>query len=211
VNSEIAADLLARGTVLSGSVITVDPDLRLDAARQLVESGALIHADTFGAGYTLMDGASRELLSALSRQWPSQLDIHIMAEGADAVVSSLVLSHRVHRVTVHARPGDELAAVRAAIGLIADQWWLSIDAHEWSAPALAGLIARTHPDGVLQMLAPAGVPGQLSDLSKLDEPSWALARSNGPLGVDGGVQPDAFDRLVDAGVSYFVMGRSLLG
>jgi pentose-5-phosphate-3-epimerase len=210
VKPGIVADVHARGGTLAGSVITLDAGKRFEAAGALVKARALIHADVFGVGYTLMEGASRELLAEIARVWPEHVDVHVMAEDAEFVIAGFGLSRRVRRVSVHAEPRVDLARVRSAIALVADEFWISVDSAEWTASDLAQFLEREQPSGVLEMLAPAGIPGHQANLMKLSEPSWAVARTYGPIGVDGGVRSSHLDGLVDAGVSYFVMGRSLL-
>lgn len=211
MNREVATAVLATGSTLSGSIITVEPGRRFDAARSLVESGAFIHADVFGSGYDLMQGADAELVVALARAWPTSLDIHLMADDLERSIDALGIPDRIARVSLHIRPEQSLAALRKAATAIAEEFWISVDAHEWSDRALAEVLAQLRPDGVLEMLAPAGVPGQRSDLGKLTEASWATARAHGRLGVDGGVTSPAISALADVGVDYFVVGRALLG
>ena len=116
----IAAEVHAHGGTLAGSIITLEAGERFAAARDLVESGAGIHADVFGVGYALMEGASGELLMRIAREWPRQLDVHVMADDAQSVIEGFALSRRVQRITVHARPGDDLGALRLLVGSLAD-------------------------------------------------------------------------------------------
>jgi pentose-5-phosphate-3-epimerase len=211
MNPALAAEVLGRGVALSGSIITVDRDQRLEAAARLIRSDAFVHADVFGRGFERADGASGDLVRELATLWPARLDVHVMADDALDVITELELGKPIARITVHARQDRPDDGLRAAVGEAAEQFWLSLDVAEWSADSVAALLAREQPHGVLQMLVPAGVPGHSADLSKVGQPAWDVARLYGPLGVDGGVTAEEIDQLVAAGVSYFVLGRSLLG
>jgi pentose-5-phosphate-3-epimerase len=210
VRQDVAAHVLARGLTLSGSIITVDHDDRIAAAQLLIEADTWIHADVFGRGFAREDGASQELVTQLACTWPASLDIHIMADDPADILDGLQRDFPVARTTVHVRPGRQLQGLSEAARGVSEQFWVSIDAPEWSVGSMAALFEAVRPDGILHMLVPAGVSGHQAELSKTRTAAWVASATRGPIGADGGVTLEAIEYLVLAGVSYVVMGRALL-
>jgi ribulose-phosphate 3-epimerase len=208
--ADAAAELQRRGGQLSGSFLSVAPTRRQHAARELVAAGAYIHADVFDGTFPLKTGATPELILALSAQWPARLDVHLMAADPIRAVNDLEVSNPIARTTVHVRPGQP-HGLRSALASKSNSFWLSVDTHDWMPEQLRERIADDRPDGVTVMLAPPGVPHRRADYRILDSSQWAAVREFGAIGVDGGVTVDRIEQLMNAGVSYVVMGRSLFG
>ncbi len=195
-----AADL---DLTLSGSVIALPPERRIDHARSLTASGHWVHADRIEGSFRGQAGVSLEEVHELAHLPDIRLDVHLMADDLLAELSALP-GHGIARVTLQSDGRDDLADLVRRGRSHAPEVWLAVH-HE--APGVRDL-QQSGADGVLVMLTPPGQPGHRADLDRLPLVR-ATCEHGWPAGVDGGVSEDNLADVSESGARYAVVGRAL--
>ena len=200
----LSAHAAALDVTLSGSVIALPPDRRMDHARSLTAKGHWVHADRIEGSFRGQAGVSLEELRQLARIPDIRLDVHLMVDDLWAALPGLP-SHGIARLTLQSDDSDDLAPLVRRSRSHAREVWLAV--HE--AAMGRTQLRESGADGVLVMLTPPGQPGHQADLDRLALVEATCAHG-WPAGVDGGVTEDNLDRIGERGARYAVVGRALV-
>lgn len=199
MNNELANRIESAGMTLAGSLLAVQPTVRLPAADELWSRGAWVHADVIDGGYGARPSITLDEIHTLAAAG-GPLDVHLMVDDVAGWLTALP-SH-IARITIQSErlqagiPGlIELARQHAR------QVWIGVDTDVAPVPS-----AVADADGVLHMLVPPGAAGHSLDPSRL---AAIRAGARAQVGVDGGVQTSHIDAVARSGVNYVVAGRSL--
>ncbi|WP_072804200.1 hypothetical protein [Rhodococcoides yunnanense] len=180
---------------LTGSIYAVAPELRVDAARALVDAGISVHIDVMAPNEGLPVGITVDELDELAAVVPQdKLGIHLI--GSSEAVEAMLPA------VPHA--GD----LYVPIGTRASQsirLWAAIwdEADEYSAPT----VDLDGYDGVLVMLLEPGTSGA-ADPDRLRIAAAFAGRT--AVTVDGGVTEELMSSCHTAGATTMVVGRALL-
>lgn len=205
---------------LAGSLYAVQPELRLQAARALVDADVAVHLDVIidpdgdQVGLTLED-----LLCVRDDVPAARLDVHVIAldRPHDAPAGPGGAAHRVRRALL-----DTLAvsaAVRAE-RVTGSPTLLTAEPTAWArvrasgaqiwAEIVPGDDGDTVPEGVdgalVMFIRPGSVDHAAPDRLQVIAD---LARTM-PVGADGGITADLARQCVTAGARVVVSGRALL-
>lgn len=196
--------------IVAGSVYSLPPALRLQAARLLAHRGHRVHADLIvdGSGQHVgIRPAELDALRGACLQAP--LDVHLMLpapplspaqrKAAEEAISkarkagAASLTIPVHALNSSSRGLQELRAGGTPV-------WVEVP------PQMRGLQDGDRADGALVMLIPPGTrqAAEPAHLSKVRALSTSM-----PVGVDGGVTADLAVEARAAGAAILVSGRAL--
>ncbi|NVN03533.1 MULTISPECIES: beta/alpha barrel domain-containing protein [Asaia] len=186
---------------LGGSLYAAPAHERLAMADALARAHLWAHADFFAPG---AEGVDLTTMDAILAREHGLLDAHLLNNDALVWFDSLA-TRPLDRLTL---PLETDADLHSAIATLRHR-----RISPWLALAPQSTIAEAEPflesvDGVLVMLIAPGTKDAAS-LSLLDK-NRALRARGVTNGVDGGVTAETLPRIVQAGASYLVIGRSML-
>jgi pentose-5-phosphate-3-epimerase len=199
VNSELAARIESAGMRLAGSLLAVNPALRLDAASELWARGAWAHADVISGGYGSRPSVTLDEIRTLASVG-GPIDVHLMVDDVAGWLAALPTG--LSRITIQSeRLQSGLTELITLARQRASTVWVGVDTGVAPPPP-----AVAEADGVLHMLVPPAVDGHSLDPDRL-----AALRTDtfSGTGVDGGVRAGHVDAIARAGAQYVVVGRSL--
>ncbi|WP_432164564.1 hypothetical protein [Streptomyces sp. bgisy031] len=189
------------GATGSGSLYAAPPEHRASVARLLTEQQLWVHADVFADRRT---GVDVDLISSLADDGTGPVDVHLLTAGSLYALDA-VCRPGIARVTFPYEGVADHESVAARIRSAGAHPWVALaPGTTWEACA----DVLPHVDGVLVMLIEPGTrsPADPALLAKVAQAAHATV----PVGVDGGVGEADLDRVLGAGASYVVAGRSLL-
>lgn len=202
LNMPLARKVRASGAMLAGSLYAGTPGQRPTVAKALADSGLSLHVDLFPS---LEQGVSLEELDAITSLKVDLLDVHLLNQKSMQHLEAVC--HRdVGRVSFPFEDVADPLSVAEYIHAAGKAAWLAL-APATSANMCLPLLPAV--DGVLVMLIPPGSKNSadLSLLSKIHE----LVSKGKQVGVDGGIDDANIGDILQAGATYLVAGRSLLG
>ncbi|MEU9823088.1 hypothetical protein ACIGG9_28310 [Pseudonocardia alni] len=191
------------GTELAGSLYAVPEPDRLAAAAALGEAGLWIHADVIVGRDGGHRGVHPRTVGDVVAAGVGRVDVHLIAR--DLTLLDELIGLGADRVTVPLETVTDLAATAARIRAAGAAAWVAL------APDVPHDRLLADPpvvDGVLTMLITPGTRAPARP--ELVDRAGVLARGLS-CGVDGGLTPELVPACLAAGVSYLVVGRSLLG
>jgi pentose-5-phosphate-3-epimerase len=204
MSSDLSARAREAGVVLMPSLIAIPRAERQRLTVRRARSGDWVHADVIEGSFLGQPGISHAEIDELARIPGALLDVHLMVDDPLDTISRLPPS--ITRITVQIPPTKvDLQAIFQLIRARGAEAWLGIDGD----PSAAGAIEQvTSASGTLVLLTPPGQPGHRADLKRLTTVSESLRMTNGPVGVDGGVNRSNLDDIISAGGTYVVVGRA---
>ena len=204
MSRDLAARTRSAGVILSPSLLALPDTERHRLTRERARLGEWVHADVIAGSFLGQPGISLAEIDDLASIPDVLLDVHLMVDDPVDVISRLPPT--IARITVQIPPS--LIDIRAVLELVRGRGaeaWIGVNGERSDGVTVEVLRSA---NGVLVMLTPPGQPGHQADLSRLSLVAESLGMTDGPVGVDGGVNRSNLNAIIDAGCTYVVVGRA---